>query len=427
MRFEILIIFIINGFVGIGYSLIATLFPILGKQINLSESLLGWIISIYSLSNFLITPFIPNLISKIGKRKSFKYSLIISSLSLISYSFFKFIYSFYIFIFLSFLIRIIHGMASSIVGNLVLSLLISLSTPEELTTNVGYNDIVWSLGFSIGPIISSFLYHFFGFCIPFFFIGLIFYIPIYYIQYLNINNDNANNIDNKNIKFFSFFNLEMIINFIPAIIFQISNSYFFPSLIYHLNSKWNLNIEKSSLFFMLTIIGYFITLQFLNKILQNCGLELTILLGQILIFIGAPFVYPIKILPQTIISIIIGLFLLGASGSLICVPVIMQYGTIISKINNLLNDSTINDIASAIFNIAINSGDFIGPVFGGFVSTKYGFFYSNVYMSIIGLISSFLFFCYYSRNIMEVIKDIFNNGFNKIRYYENKNQLETLN
>ena len=163
MRFEILISFIINGFVGIGYSLIATLFPILGKQINLSESLLGWIISIYSLSNFLITPFIPNLISKIGKRKSFKYSLIISSLSLISYGFFKFIYSFYIFIFLSFLIRIIHGMASSIVGNLVLSLLISLSTPEELTTNVGYNDIVWSLGFSIGPIISSFLYHFFGY------------------------------------------------------------------------------------------------------------------------------------------------------------------------------------------------------------------------------------------------------------------------
>lgn len=40
MRFEILIIFIINGFVGIGYSLIATLFPILGKQINLTKNLI---------------------------------------------------------------------------------------------------------------------------------------------------------------------------------------------------------------------------------------------------------------------------------------------------------------------------------------------------------------------------------------------------
>ena len=35
-------------------------------------------------------------------------------------------------------------------------------------------------------------------------------------------------------------------------------------------------------------------------------------------------------------------------------------------------------VSSAVFNLGINFGDFLGPVYGGFISTKYDFSYSNI-------------------------------------------------
>ena len=42
-----------------GYSLAAPLFPSLGNSEILTEEILGWIISTYSLAGTLLTPFVP--------------------------------------------------------------------------------------------------------------------------------------------------------------------------------------------------------------------------------------------------------------------------------------------------------------------------------------------------------------------------------
>ena len=440
MNYQILILFIINSFDSMGYSLIAPLFPIIGENMQISESLLGWIIAVNSLANFSITPFAPQLIQKIGRFKIFYISSFIYSFSVISYGLFKYITNFTFFIFISFFIRILHGMATGIISTVIYSLGVSLSTPEELTTSLGYLEVAWSLGVSIGPVCASFLYHFGGFSLPFYTIGILFFIPIYLIKYLNndknndeklvINNEKSyNNLNdslnedvndkeekNESLNFFAFFNFEMFINFLPTVVFQIAQTYYFPSLTYHLTNKWHLSIESSSLFFMIGMAAYFIGLQILNKILNNFGLILTILLGQIVIILGAPFVYPLKFLPQNIISIIFGLALLGISGAFTCVAVIIIYGKIAKKINSELNENSINDISSAVFNLGINFGDFLGPVYGGFVSTKYDFSYSNIYMSFIALCNFILFFIYYRQDVIYTFKDIFYNGFTKERF-----------
>ena len=417
MNPQIFILFIINTFISMGYSLIAPLFPILGQNFRMSEKLLGCIISIYSFSNFSITPFCPQIILKIGRLKIFYISTIIQALSIISYGLFKFISNFSFFIFISFTIRILHGFAGGISSTLLYSLGVSLSSPEEITISLGYLEIAWSVGISIGPVCTSFLYHFGGYSLPFYIIGIFFFIPIYLIKFLNISNDD-NFQKEQNPNFFLFFNFEMLVNFLPTVVFQIAQTYYFPSLIYHLINKWSLKIKSTSLFFMIPMVAYFIGLQILNKILSNFGLKLTILLGQIVIIIGAPFVFPIKFLPQSIISIIFGLCLLGISGAFTCVAVIIEYGKISKGINNNLNESSINDISSAVFNLGIGFGDFLGPFFGGFISTKYGFLYSNVYMSVIAFFNSCFFFFYYKNEIIFVIKDILYFGF-KDRFLQN--------
>ena len=48
---------LINTLSGMGYSLASPLFPSLGKNGELDENILGWIISMYSLAATILTPF----------------------------------------------------------------------------------------------------------------------------------------------------------------------------------------------------------------------------------------------------------------------------------------------------------------------------------------------------------------------------------
>ena len=412
MNKKIILLFIINSFISMGYSIIAPLFPVLGRKISLSENVLGWIISLYSLANFIITPFTLQLIFKFGRKNLFYLTNIIQAIAIFIYGLLIYVNNYYFFLFITFTIRIIHGMSGGIVSTLIYSIGVSLSSNEEIVTTLGYLEIAWSLGVSIGPVLASFLYHFGGFSLPFYTISALFLIVIFNIHILNISDE----INGDSQNFFKFFNLEMFTNFVPTLVFQIAQTYYFPSLTYHLTEKWNLSIEASSLFFIVGMAAYLIVLQILQKILGSFGLILTIFLGQIVIILGAPFVYPLGYLPQSLLSIIFGLALLGSSGAFTCVAVIIQYGKIAKSISPLIDDSTSNDIASAVFNLGINVGDFIGPVYGGFVSTNFGFKYSNIYMSVIAFINCIYFYFYYRERMNGVIKDIFVNGFSKKRY-----------
>jgi dipeptide/tripeptide permease len=129
----------------------------------------------------------------------------------------------------------------------------------------------------------------------------------------------------------------------------------------------------------------------------------------VLIFLGVPFVYPLSFLPQNTSSIVFGLSLIGASGASVNVPVIMEVCRILKENDTTLNEILTNDIASAMYNFAVNIGDFCGPVIGGFLSEKYGF---NISCGLVSLVS-FIFgvvFVFMYKNVM--IKDLNYSGKN---------------
>ena len=64
-----IILLILNILNSMGYSIIAPLFPTLGKRNGLNDGLIGIIISSYSISGFLCTPFIPLMVQKFGRIK----------------------------------------------------------------------------------------------------------------------------------------------------------------------------------------------------------------------------------------------------------------------------------------------------------------------------------------------------------------------
>ena len=100
---------LINMFSGMGYSLVSPLFPSLGEKDHLSEELLGWIISAYSIAGTILTPFIPHLIKKFSRIKLLCISAFLEATCTFLYGFLIYINSFDILIPIIFILRIIHG------------------------------------------------------------------------------------------------------------------------------------------------------------------------------------------------------------------------------------------------------------------------------------------------------------------------------
>ena len=175
--------------------------------------------------------------------------------------------------------------------------------------------------------------------------------------------------------------------------------------------NYNLTVSTSSLFFVINMFTYFISLQFLDYITKKLGMIATVSFGLLIIVIGSLLVHPIKLLPQNLLLIILGLSLIGASGAPINVPVIMLLGHFIKIIDNNIDDFTANDIASALYNLGLNIGDFSGPIFGGFISDTFGFQYSCIFTSFLNLILFIFYFGMYYNVILK--KSGFSNNDNK--------------
>ena len=401
MNNKILILSIINIFSAIGYSLIAPLFPSLASDKKIGENIIGLIISCFPLSDILSTIFVPYLIFKFTRKKIFMFAAILEGSCTILYGFLKYFNNFYIFLFFSILTRILHGTGAGITSTLVYSLGSTLSEPNEIPKSLAMLEMAWCLGISFGPVLGSILFHFGGYSLPFWILGMFFLISIFLIKNLNLENIQKNEkISFKNfIEYFKFW--PMIITSFSLIIYVIANVYYFPSLTKHLRTKWNFSVEMSSLMFIIPMFVYLFSLFFVDVIVKKFGLFLNIFISLFLLIFAPPFIYPLEFLPQTYFSIIFGLMILGLTSLFINVQSLMEFGLIIRNLSPELNNEVCNDLASVIYNILLDVGDFLGPILGGNISNKYGFKYSNIFVSFIGLTQTIIFGYYFKNEIIE--------------------------
>ena len=407
MNKEVLILFLLNMLSGVGYSIIAPLFPILGQKNSISEALLGWMISFYALSDFFTTPFIPKIIKKLGRKNLLYFATFCEATCTLIYGILNIISSFSILIFLVFFLRMVHGISSGIISVLVYSLTGSLSNEDDVQTSLGYQEVAWSLGMAIGPLIASIFYSIGGYSLPFIFTGIILYTSVYLTSKLNLekNIENEKQIENNPSFLSSLFHIKIIICLGTIICSVMSETFFYPSLTNHLIINYGLTISSASFFFIIPVISYFIYLQFLDIVSNKIGIYCHIFIGILMSCIGCYFIFPVNPIPKNIIIINLGLSLTGASGVPIGVLCIMLLSDFIKKVNPNIDEFTAYDISSAMFNFFFNIGDFLSPILGGIISTRYGFYYSCLYISMIIFAYSILFYEYFNKEIVEGIKN----------------------
>ena len=289
-------LFFINTFSGMGYSILAPLFPSLGTKDGLTESIIGWIISIFAMSNTLITPFTPYLCNKYGRIQLLYFPTFCEATCTILYGFLGLIKSFYPLIILMFLIRIIHGCCCGIIGTLVYSLTISLSNKEETKTALGNLEIGWCIGSTCGPVFASLFYKIGGYPLPFIALGIFMYISVYLafqVGHKKTESDEGIEEDPEIIKFLKYLDINIIIG---SLIFGIvGQTFYFPSLTIHLEKNFGLSVSISSLFFVIQALAYFLAVQYLDKTTKSFGLYGSSCLGMTLTSLG--FLWYILFLP----------------------------------------------------------------------------------------------------------------------------------
>ena len=400
---------LINMFSGMGYSLVSPLFPSLGKKDNLSEEILGWIISTYSIASTILTPFVPTLSKKFSRIKLLCFATFFEATCTLLYGFLPIISSHAVLIIIIFSLRILHGCCSAIIGTLVYSLTISLSEESETQINLGNLEVGWSLGTSSGPLFASFFYRLGGYSMPFIALGLFLYISVYIAK--NVDSEKLNNKDDDSEEdppFASFLIYpEIFLILIEFIIGMVDVTFYFPCLTNHLTKNYNLSVSTASLFFIMPVISYIIVLQFLDSISAKFGIYITFSVGMICLSISPLFVYPVPPIPKSLLLIMLGFFINGLGSAPVFIPGLVALSKNIRKIDPNIEEFTANDISSAINNLTIAIGDFSGPIIGGFFTSRFNFKQCCFIVFLIGIGYAFIFILYFMKNIKEDILSIF--------------------
>jgi MFS family permease len=267
-------------------------------------------------------------------------------------------------------------------------------------------EIGWSLGKVIGPIIGAICFKYGGYILPFLLLGIVLYISLFLAKKINLdfksNDDLSDNKRNKNIDdeignvIYSAEAWIILIGFVVGIVID---CYYYPCLTYHLINNYGLSISIASLFFTIPILVYIIAVGILNNFKNKLGIYFAYLLGLISTSLGPLFVYPITPLPKNIFLVLFGLFLIGAGQAPIFVQGFVLLVNIIKKISKKKDEVSLNDISSTLNNITIDIGGFVGPIIGGFLTTKYNFNICCIIMFISSFVYLIIFLFYFYENI----------------------------
>ena len=403
------IFLIINMLTAIPYALISPLLPTLGKEKDLSEGILGVIISLFPLAVSIFSTIVPILCKKYSRIKLLSLASFFISIVTILYGTLIYIPNRNLLIILVFILRIIHGICGAIISTLIYSLTISFAEKGKTQTSLGRLEIAFSLGSSAGLLISSVFYKIGGYPLPFFVAGFSSFFAFYLALQINDKNMKKDDEEKKDddynyLKYLK--NPEIYSILIGFIVVMINITYFTPCLTNHLNNNYSISVSTASLIFMTPMIPYMIVMQFLDALTGKFGNYLVFIIGVTILGVSSLMIYPVPPLPQSVIVIILGFLICGCGGVPVFIPGLVMLAKNIKKSDKSIDEMSANDIATVLNTLCTEIGDFLGPLLGGYLSEKIGFKLCCLIISIIVLTYSAIFILFFNGKIKNEIKMI---------------------
>ncbi|MDZ4667020.1 MAG: MFS transporter [bacterium] len=133
----------------LGFGLVIPIFPIFAKELHATAFQVGVIAGLYSLMNFLFSPFWGTLSDKIGRRPVMLISIFVTMLA---YVFFSFTHNLLFLVFS----RIFAGIGSANISA-AQAYIADITEPQDRAKNMGLLGAAFGLGFIFGPPVGGYL------------------------------------------------------------------------------------------------------------------------------------------------------------------------------------------------------------------------------------------------------------------------------
>ncbi|XP_038061656.1 MFS-type transporter SLC18B1-like isoform X7 [Patiria miniata] len=152
------------------YSVITVFYPIEAKKRGISQTVIGMVFSVFSLSYSIGSPLIGKMIPIVGARFAFLAGSFITGGCNILFGFIIDMPTNATFTGFSFAIRILEGLGSA-AALTSSSAIVASVCPDDVGKAVSLVETTVGFSFAIGPAVGGLLYHVAGFRIPFFVLG----------------------------------------------------------------------------------------------------------------------------------------------------------------------------------------------------------------------------------------------------------------
>ncbi len=218
----------------------------------------------------------------------------------------------------------------------------------------------------------------------------------------NLDNEVYNakeEVDTSSAKFFisSIFNKLILLTFIVAIVDFTTAVFYIPVYTSEMKKRFDLSERISSLYLSIFYAAYFIGLRVIILFNDSFNAKFLMCAGLLINSLAASLYAPSIIFTQSLYFSLFGYALQNFFGGTICLNAIIDFTASYKKLG--LSEFMANDISSAVYFLAINFSELLGPLIGGIITSLYSYSIACFTVGSLNIALSIVYFLVYYKEI----------------------------
>ncbi|KAL4476627.1 hypothetical protein ABPG72_000786 [Tetrahymena utriculariae] len=365
-----------NFFQNAAVSIIVPFFPPIAKDIGVTPTMIGLILSFNPIGSFLTSLVVGQMMGRLGKKNLMIWGLIFQSISIASFGALSNLKNDTAFIILSASSRFIQGAARSAYGSSSFGYVPQL-WPDSVQKKISIMETLTALGTILGPILGQVMYTGLGSQMPFYILSFLFLCCLITIRWLPPDIKSKKDLDKvSSIKCLS--NRHIFFTFMVLVAGLTAASYINTLYTEHMENL-GLNDDISGYFYPLGSVFYIGCLHLMPRISKYVNRKLILLTGVFIASIGVEIQAPEKYFgfpsgDNMWYIVTIGQCVTNIAFAMTILPIIPELIELIlnkelQERNLIVADAKLtracSDMSSGIFMAGYSLGLFLGPFVSG--------------------------------------------------------------
>jgi len=394
--FAIAVVGFLNFSVNVCAYLQAPFYPAEAAEKGATATEYGIVFGSFQCARLILGPIFGNYIRRIGVKRAISFGMVIYSVSCIAFGFLEYVYDTLTFVSISFLLRVVEGVGSSLAVVGAFTMLMSLF-PEKVASVFAIAEICYGSGMVFGPFIGSMLYALGGFILPFLSVGIASLIAGFFAFLLIPTEAEHASEPEENVSMKNLFTSRTIcLKAALLVVVSVADSFYTTLLETHL-TKFGVSVVDVGLIFAIAGAAYAISSYLYSKIIERWSIyDQMDVFGCVMELISFTLVGPAPYFPfaGSVPLAIVGMIIHGIGSAAIYISTFTGISKLALEIGYPSSVTTYG-VVSGFWLSSYYLGSFVGPIVAGILYDQTNFSTSSlmiIALYIVSLIAIWIFY-----------------------------------